>query len=196
MPQVAAVLTPSSASPIAAAIIAAYRDLMGRDPPAKSSWLWPLALSANETDSWTSMYNWQVGNVITIHPDSDPWFYNPHVTSTALKFVSFDGPRSGARAMLKTLKNHGGIDAADSGDRDGWQKALNAYLGAGETYPSLWGRVSHLENTVPDGGFEGGYELVGSPVRVAPVALIALTALGLTAAAAYAAHQRHRMLPT
>lgn len=188
--QVAATLTPSTKEHIAAAIIAAYRDLKGRDPLTKNSWLWPLALSANETADWKSMRNWNVGNVTAAHPDSVTWFYNPFVTSTALKFLSFDGPRAGALSMLKTLDHNGGLIAAETGDQVGWQNALNAYLG-GDTYPPLWSIIARLQDTVPDGGFDGGYELVGPPAPRTPVLLVALAALTMTAAAAAAAHWRH-----
>lgn len=187
--QVAAELTPSTGPRVAAAIIGAYRELLKRDPPTKSSWLWPLALSANETRDWNAMWNRNIGNVTT-SGDPATWFYNPHV-SAPLKFLAFDTEKSGALSMLRTLQRKGGIEAADNGDADGWQLALNAYLGAGATYPAPWKVISRLENVQPDGSFE----VVSPPSSFrAPVLLVGAAALGLAAAAGYAAYWRREVL--
>lgn len=180
-------LTPSTAPRVAAAIVAAYRDLRGHDPPAKSSWLWPLALSANETRDWNAMWNRNIGNVTT-SGNGTTWFYNPHVADP-LKFLSFDDERAGALSMLKVLDKKGGIAAADAGDVDGWQRTLNAYLGAGQTYPSPWGVVARLESVQPDGGF-----WTPTLTRGAPTVLVTIAALGMAAAAAYAARHRRAVL--
>lgn len=140
------------------------------------------------------MYNWNVGAVTTGHPDTTSWFYNPRVTSASLKFVSFDGPFAGARSMLRTLKQHGGIDAADAGDQNSWQLALNGYLGAGKVYPPLWARVTRLQNTVPEGGFEGESLSYLPTKKNSPVLLVGATALALVVAAGYAAYWRREAL--
>lgn len=184
--QVAAVLTPSTAPRVAAAIIAAYRDLRGRDPPAKTSWLWPLALSANETRDWRAMFNRNIGNVTT-SGNGTVWYANPHVTEP-FKYLSYDDERAGALSMLKVLDKKGGIDAADTGDADGWQRAINAYLGAGATYPSPWSIVARLQSVQPDGGFE----VVSPPssFRSPVTLLVGVAALGMATAAGYAAYWR------
>jgi hypothetical protein len=146
--EVAIARTEASAGDVAGAIVAVYRELRGADPPARSSWLWPLALSANETDSWRQLYNWNAGDV-TAWDRNRPWFSNPHVTDAAIKFASFESLRDGVRAMLRTLDRFGGLAAADAGDREAWQHALNAYLGSGTPYPPLWGRIAALESTIP-----------------------------------------------
>jgi hypothetical protein len=189
MTQVAAILTPSTAPHVAAAIVAAYHDLRGHAPPTKSSWLWPLALSANETDQWRSMFNWNIGSVTTSSEDVS-WFFNPKVISSALKFRAFDGALSGAFAMLKTLDRHGGLVAAETGDAGGWQIALNAYLGGG-VYPSLSSLISRLDSVQP----EGGAEYILSPSKKEPGTMfVVATALCLAAAAGYAAHLRHEVI--
>ncbi len=185
--QVAATLTPSTAPHVAGAIIAAYRDLRGHNPPAKNSWLWPLALSANETRQWQALWNWNVGNVTTSGPSGVSWFTNPHVTDP-LKFLAFSGARPGALSMLKALDKFGGVDAADSGDAIAWQNALNKYLGSG-TYPSPWALVAKLQDVQP----EGEILLPPSSPHLNPV-LVAVAALGMAAAAGYAARWRREML--
>lgn len=142
--RVQAILTPSTAQQVAAAIFSAYRDLRGYDPPSKSSWLWPLALSSNETAQWIAMYNRNAGNVTT-SGDAVPWYLNPKVTAP-LRFRSFDDLRSGALAMLKALDLHGGVVAADAGDKNAWQAALNGYLGS--PYPQLWNLIDSLNGSI------------------------------------------------
>lgn len=136
------------------------------------------------------MFNENIGNVTT-SGNGTTWFYNPHVTAP-LKFLSFDDEKKGALSMLKALDRKGGLNAADAGDEDGWQQALNAYLGAGQTYPAPWNVISRLESVQPDGGFE----VVAPPlsVRGAPALLVGAAALSLAAAAAYAAYWRREVL--
>ncbi len=143
--QVPARLTPATAADVAGALVAAYRELRGHDPPAASSWLWPLALSSNETAAWRKLWNLNVGNVTTADPAST-WYANPDVT-VPLKFRAFDSLRAGARSMLHVLDQHGGLTAADQGDRDAWQAALDGYLGA--PYPAPWGLVASLQGVSP-----------------------------------------------
>lgn len=187
--QVSAVRTPITASAMAAAIISAYRALRGQQPPAKSSWLWPLALWANETANGKSMYNWNVGNVTTAG-DPATWYANPGVTAP-FKFLAFNDAQSGALSMLKVLDKYGGIAAADAGDQAGWQNALNKYLGSG-TYPSPWILVAKLQDTQPE-----GVQLVTPPVSVSrpePGILIAVVvAATLAGATAFAAKRRRAL---
>lgn len=187
--QVPAALTPSSAPHIASAIIGAYQDLRGYGPPTKSSWLWPLALSANETRSWAALWNWNVGNVTTSGSGDVSWFLNPHVTDP-LKFLAFSDARSGARSMLKILDKYGGLAAADTGDSKAWQHALDKYLGSG-SYPPLSSLITKLQDTQP----EDGYEIVTPPSAHRNTSLILVTAaaLGMAAVAGYAAYQRREV---
>lgn len=201
--QVAAQLTPSDAPHVAAAIVAAYGDLRGRPPPAKSSWLWPLALSANETASWRKMWNWNVGNVTTPGASGIPWYANPDVTAP-LKFRAFDDPRSGALAMLQALDRWGGVAAADAGDAAGWQRALNLYLCGPNIppcnvspppccgpYPPPWGRIASLDGVQPAGGYEVVTPPAPLPARQAgsQIAVATAAAVGMALAAGYAAYQ-------
>src|SRR5271165_6823050 len=131
--QVSAQLTTSDAASVAGAIVWAYTQMRGAPPVSKNSWLYPLALSSNETAHWTKMYNWNVGAVTTLGTSGD-WFSNPLVTN-GLKFSSYPDLGTGCAAMLRTLQADGGLAAADAGNEAGFQTALNAYLGGGSTYP-------------------------------------------------------------
>ena len=204
MPQVAAELTPSDAPTVAGAIVAAYGDLRGHAPPARTSWLWPLALSANETDTWGNgpspyggLWNNNVGNVTSPHPTSEAWYDNPHVyKSLGLKFRAFDTLRAGALAMLEDLDAHGAIAAADAGDAAGWQSALTDYLHEVEKdpatgqptgklvpYPALDARIATLAGTSPSGAGDtpaGRLASRGrSPARVFGLVLGFVGAVGL-----------------
>lgn len=141
-----AVRTPSSAAAVAGAIVRGYARLRGRMPPGKSAWLWPLALSANETDNWKAMFNWNAGNVMAL--PGEPYFVHPLVRGAANRFRAYADLDAGAFCMLTTLEHHGGIAAAEAGDRGAWQKTLNAYLG-GAPYPDLRARIAALASTVP-----------------------------------------------
>jgi len=183
-PEVAAVLTPASAADVAGAIVAAYTRLRGRAPASRESWLYPLALSANETASWSQLYNHNIGNVTGTGADG-PWYRNPHVTS-ALKFRDFPTLESGAETMLRDLEAHGGLDAADRADLGGFQVALNAYLGG--AYPSIGALVARLRSTSPGAGVAASSSATPTRARAAAavdvVAAIAGAALGVAAAIA------------
>jgi hypothetical protein len=138
---VAAALTPATAPDAAKAIADAYQRVRGVTPPAVTSWLYPLALSANETDSWTKMYNANVGNVLAL--PTDKAFLHPLVTP-ATRFAAYASLVDGAAAMLRVLDRFGGLAAADAGDLPAFQKACDGYLGQGKTYPDLAARVATL----------------------------------------------------
>lgn len=139
--------SPMTAAPadVAAAFSAAYEQLRGRLPPSQSSWLYPLAASAVETADWTSLYNNNLGNVTTA--GGGDWYANPKVTN-GLKFASYASLQDGALAELKVLDRFGGVDAADNGDLQGFQQALNSYLGGG-TYPSISGKLQRYASLQP-----------------------------------------------
>jgi|GEM_PF-3112219 len=187
--QVAAQLTPSTASRVAGEIIAAYSELRGHYPPAKSSWLWPLALSANETRNFEALWNNNIGNVTTSGSGNVSYFVNPHV-SEPLKFLAFPDLRAGARSMLYYVNKYGGLDAADVGDQTGWQRALDKYLGS--PYPPLWGLVAKLDSSVqPD-----SEHIISTPERPSGVPFgTILVGIGLATAAGYAAARWLRQTP-
>jgi hypothetical protein len=167
----------ATAADVAGAIVRAYSTLKGAPPPSNTSWLYPLALSSNETAGWTSFYNYNLGNITTSGQNVD-WYLNPHVTN-GLKFRSYSSLDAGALGMLKTLASDGGLAAADAGDEGAFQTALNAYLG-GATYPNLSALISRLSSTVPSSG--SVLPPISIPPQAAPIALVA--AIGFLAVAA------------
>ena len=48
--------------------------------------------------------------------------------------------------MLRALNQHGGIAAAEAGDKNAWQAALNGYLGS--PYPPLWNLIDSLNSSL------------------------------------------------
>lgn len=160
MGQVAALPMSSAAAAVAGAIQWAYQQIKGVAPPAQTSWLWPLALSANETASWRmpsgtsgGLYNWNIGNVTTTGSASVSYYLNPAVTAN-LKFVSYPDLGSGALGMMQTLSADGGLAAADAGDMSAWQTAQQSYQGCTfgtptPTCPSLQSLITSLAGTVP-----------------------------------------------
>lgn len=154
MGQVAAEPMSSNAAAVAGAIEWAYQQLKGATPPRRESWLWPLAVSSNETAAWrdprtaanhAGLYNSNVGNVTTLGSGVD-WYYNPAVTN-GLKFTSYADLGAGALGMMKVLQRVGALAAADNADSGAFQAALNTYLGG--TYPSMAGLIAHLSSTTP-----------------------------------------------
>jgi len=120
--QVPAALTPTTAADVIRAVQAAYRTIRGADAPRSESWAWAVAVSANETDHWSELYNWNAGNVARSWNVNGPWYVNPKVTG--LSFASFDSLYLGALALLKTMKQNGALDAADAGDIGAWRAAM------------------------------------------------------------------------
>ena len=104
-------------------------------------WLYPLALSANETDSSSKMHNRNVGDVLALLAEKG--FAHPLVTP-ATRFAAYETLDDGAEAMLRVLDRFGGLAAADAGNLAAFQKACDGYLGQGKTYPSLAARVAAL----------------------------------------------------
>lgn len=143
--QVPARLTPATAAQVAGAIVRALTRIKGQLPASTSSWLFPLALAANETASFSQLYNWNVGNVLVV--GTHDWFANPHVT-VPLRFADCTSLDDGALMMLRVLDRFGGLAAADAGDLAAFQVALNGYLGGG-TYPSIAALVASLGAVVP-----------------------------------------------
>lgn len=133
--QVESVLTPSSAPVVAGAIVAAYKAAMGRDPPARSSWLIPLAQSAVETAHWHAMWNWNPGNYTHGPKDSYDWFFIGHNAlgeASTLQFRSYGSLGEGCRDLVGWLKSHGTIASADAGDVPGYVQSLQRgwYVGS------------------------------------------------------------------
>ncbi len=135
---VPALLTPATAADVAKAIADAYQQIRGKAPPAVTSWLYPLALSANETDSWGKLYNRNLG---AVHALQARGFIHPLVIP-ATRFADYATLVDGAAAMLRVLDRFGGLAAADRGDLSAFQQACDGYLGG--TYPSLALRVTAL----------------------------------------------------
>lgn len=128
MPQVAATKTPATAADVAGAMWRAYVKLTGNTPPAESSYLMPLAQSALETGNWTKLYNFDLGNVTTAHPDQEDWFYQ---YAGSLKFKAYASLDDGALAMMTWLFKHGALAAADANDLNAYGDALQrgCYVG-------------------------------------------------------------------
>lgn len=146
-PEVPAKPTPTTAADVASVLVSAYTTVRGDAPPARESWAWPHALSANETAEWSQVWNYNIGNVTT--DGRDPWYSNPHVTA-ALRFRAFESLTGGAVAMLQILNRFGGLDAADRGDFEAFQAACDKYLGS--TYPRLDQLVAKYKALVPREG--------------------------------------------
>ena len=177
MGQVAPLPMQSDAATVAGAIMWAYGQLKGEPPPRVESWLWPLALSSNETAAWrdprsasnkAGLYNWNLGNVTTNGSGVD-WYLNPAVTN-GLKFASYPDAGAGALAMMKVLDHLGGLAAADAGDWNAWQVTLSKYLGS--SYPDLSALVSRLSSTVP-APYGPGSALVASASSIVKPLVIA-----------------------
>jgi hypothetical protein len=160
--QFGAVLTPASASDVAAAIVAGLKS-MGRPIVRQESWLFPLAVSRLETAQWKKMWNNNAGNVSAWDRKKQDWFINPEVherdssgNEVVHYFRSFATLTDGARAMLGAINRHGGLNPADAGDLAGFQAAMTKYLGNKDAngnlvpYPDLSGIVASLRGTVVD----------------------------------------------
>lgn len=179
-PQVAAQLTPSDVATVAGAFVWAYGQLLGQAPPSANSWLYPLALSANETASWAQLYNWNVGNVTgTGYVGQIGYYRNPHVT-TSLNFAAFANLGAGCLAELKILRSYGALAQADAGNYAGFSSALQSggYAGKGVAYPNLQGLISKFSSVAPVPYAPG--------LSLPPVASLAL-GLGVVAASGYLA---------
>lgn len=154
MTQVAAQLTPSDAPTVAGAFVWAYQALTGNAPPARESWLYPLALSAFETAHWKALWNFNLGNVTNgacrgaVQGDRG-YYTNPHVT-VPLQFSAWSSLGAGARGELQTLQCMGALAAADRADYAGFMQALESGCYAGcVPYPSLAATIDGLAGTVP-----------------------------------------------
>lgn len=104
-------LTPSDAAHVAGAMVLAYERVTGRPPPARSSWLIPLAQSALETGHWLHMKDNNTGNV-------GPGRSYPTLLD-------------GAVAQMAWLAKHHALDAADANDINAYGDALEkgCYVG-------------------------------------------------------------------
>jgi hypothetical protein len=148
--QVESVLTPSSAPVVAGAMVAAYKAETGSDPPARSSWLIPVAQSALETLNWRAMWNWNPGNYTHGPKDSYDWFFIGHNAlgeASHLQFRSYGSLGEGCRDLMRWLKSHGTIASADAGDVPGYVKSLQAgwYVGSDPAvYPKYQKAIASL----------------------------------------------------
>ena len=136
MAQVDAVNTPSTPEAVGGELVNAYKNVVGRDPPNRSSWVIPLAQAAVETAAFGGgLWNNNIGNITTANPNSEDWMLLPGNT---LKFRSFSNLSDGATAMMSWLNSHGCIPFADSGDIAGYVGALQkaCYVGCdASVYP-------------------------------------------------------------
>jgi hypothetical protein len=109
------------------AFLAAYRAIVGQEPPSKSSYVIPCAQSAVETGHWKSMYNYNAGNV-THGGDSYDWDYE---YAGSYKFRSYASAQDGVNDMMRVLKKDGVIPFADQNDIPGYiaQLAKTCYVG-------------------------------------------------------------------
>lgn len=173
MSQYAAKLTPSDASTVAGALVWAYQKVTGHAPVRIESWLYPLALSSNETAAWTSLFNWNAGNITTLGVTTD-WYSNPKVTN-GLKFVNYKTLGAGCVGLMGWLFSHGLLTPADNGDYDSFMSGLDSSGYAGTNYPALSGLVSSLYETVPKRYWEittytavaAGIGILGSAAAIA-----------------------------
>jgi hypothetical protein len=141
--QVDAVITDYPTEVVAGAMIAAYQQVMGTDPPSQTSWSFPLA-QAVKAEGWAGNYafNNNPGNLTYRFPPAVDWYYNPHVTN-GLHFSSYDTLLDGCVAMLLALKAHGALAAADAGDSAGYAAALGGwYLGANGDYTTYGNNIA------------------------------------------------------
>jgi hypothetical protein len=144
--QVESVLTPSSAPVVAGAMIAAYKAVTGRDPPARSSWLIPLAQSAVETAHWKAMWNFNPGNYTSTGSDGRDWFFIGHNAlgeASHLKFRSYGSLGEGCRDMMDWLAKHGALAAADAGAVPAYNAKLQAgwYVGSDPAVYPKYGKA-------------------------------------------------------
>jgi hypothetical protein len=134
----------SDAPTVAGALFWAYQQIKGSEAPARVV-LWALALSANETASWKSLYNYNLGNVTT--GGTLDWYTNPKVTAP-LKFVSYASLGDGAVGMLKAMDAGGMLSAAAAGDMDAFRAGQARYQGTSNP-PELSGLIAAYQSVVP-----------------------------------------------
>lgn len=148
MSQTSAHRTPHDPATVAGAMVWAYERVTGHRPPARTSWLYPLAQSAIETAHWTAMFNNNAGNVTTANPNQEAWMYEP---GNQLKFRSYATLGDGCVSMLKWLEAHGTLTHADAGDIPGYLASLKAgcYAGCGVDYPDISGYVTQYQHVHP-----------------------------------------------
>jgi hypothetical protein len=146
---VAAVLTPSTAPEIAGALVAAYRQIMQRDPVQPEEWLYPLAQSALETGNWKSMYNNNVGflefggDTFSLPNASGPFTSYANIGQSALAMMRWLFKR-GVMAHAYAVDLPGYIDALQAGNYAG--KDPGAYDRYRKAMPSL---VKQYSSVVP-----------------------------------------------
>lgn len=135
--QVAGVLTPATPSTVAGAFVTAYRNVVGRDPVSRASWLMPLAQSGFETAHWTKMRGWNTG-FLTAAGSQDYYILGP---GNQLHFANYASLLDGATAMMSWLAKHGALVHADANDLPGYLAALQAggYLGYGSSEYQAYG---------------------------------------------------------
>ena len=124
--KVEADLTPVTAADVKSSIVKVL-TMLYEAPVADTSWLWPLAVSANETADWKQLFNFNAGNVSRMWSLSGPYYINPHVPENTQTFASFDSLDAGISAMLRTMHKMGALAAADAGDLEAFQKAMTPY---------------------------------------------------------------------
>jgi hypothetical protein len=120
---------------MAGVLVDAYRQATLREPPARSSWMLPLAQSAFETAAWTAMWNNNVGNITHVEGDTFDWMYiGAHSGAGAagqLRFRSYPSLGAGAFNLMRWLIAHHVLSHADAGDLAGYVQALQASCYAG-----------------------------------------------------------------
>jgi hypothetical protein len=156
-------LTTSTPEEVAGALVWAYRQVMGREPISKESWLYPLAQSAIETSHWTAMYDWNVGNLTEPNPAHD---YNmrcgwSQTCTNPLHFAIYPSLGDGAIAFVKLLHQDGVMAYADAASQSEYIAQLEnaCYAGCtkdpqtgakvGNPYPSIGSYVSQFSNVIP-----------------------------------------------
>lgn len=163
----------SDAPTVAGALFWAYQQIKGTKAPAQVV-LWALALSANETASWRSLYNYNLGNVTT--GGALDWYANPKVTAP-LKFVSYASLGDGAVGMLKAMDASGMLSAAAAGDMDAFRSGQARYQGTSSP-PDLSGLIAEYQTVVPASYSAGGW--------LSSTALLSVGIASVTAATIYA----------
>lgn len=128
-PRVRVEKTPSSRAQVLGAFAQAWREVVEEEPTAMGV----LMLSAQsdlETASFSSLYNYNLGNLTHVTHDGHPWVTRSDV-GEAMRFRAYPSLLAGACDMVRWAAAHKLLDCAARGDLDGYVAGLKSgcYLG-------------------------------------------------------------------
>ena len=137
--EVSATLTPATAQDVKAAFYNGWTDIHGHNPSDETTAML-LSHSALETGQWKSMYNWNPGNITTIHGKFFRLGGGPH------QYRAYKTLDEGAKDMIMYLerKHKGAFDELRFGRPDLYARKLKAsgyYEADEDDYASALSRI-------------------------------------------------------